>query len=302
MFRLIWLSLFFSVLFSNPSFAKCKPDDPKAIELDSSKLNAAEVYNGTPFNVGEVATYTVRYLGVLVGKVELKVLPPELMEKQWLMALEAFMDTEKWYENLFSARDYGKSLSHPKTFAAYRYHGIQDHHKLFSSGYYEDKKFEFDSMNCQATENKTFKTKPQEIKQVDYMTDSTDELGAVMRLRNFNYELNKLVNFRVYTSGKDWMLEAYPEKIEKVTVPYGQFESIRLNLKTYADNAYKQVGIVKVWIAKDHPKKLMLKVEAEIKLGSFIFSLKDFNPGIPTIESKPVYIVPVKEPIIQKAP
>ncbi len=287
MFRLIFfLSMLSSVLFSGRTFAKCLPDSPKLVELDSSKLKAEEVYKGMPFNTGEIATYTVRYLGVLVGKVEIKVLPPELMEKQWLMSLEALMETEKWYETIFKARDIGKSFARSQSFAAYRYRGIQDHHKLFSSGYYEDKKFEFNSDICQVTENKEFKTKPQEIKQVDYMTDSTDELGAVFRLRTFDYELNNIVKYRVYTSGKDWMLEANPEKIEKITVPYGQYEAVRLDLKTYADKAYKQIGIVKVWIANNHPNKLMLKVEAEIKLGSFIFSLKEFKSGTSSEEQQ----------------
>ena len=194
------------------------------------------------------------------------------------MAFEAFMDTDAWYEKIFKARDYGKSITRPVVFATSEYRGIQDHQKIFSRGYFEDKLFKFNPTNCEVMERKQFKNKPDETAKFIYEPESSDELSAVYRLRTLQYEIGKEVKFRVYTSGKVWWLSAMPEQFVTLEVPHGKFQAIRLNVHTEADKDYKQTGIVKVWIATEHPNKLLLKVEAEIKLGSFIFSLKDYTP------------------------
>ena len=73
---------------------------------------------------------------------------------------------------------------------------------------------------------------------------AVDALGAVFLLRTKNYKLGKIERFMVYTSEKNWWLEAKPVAFEKVKVPAGTFDTVKLSLKTYIGRELQQKGDV----------------------------------------------------------
>ena len=106
-----------------------------------------------------------------------------------------------------------------------------------------------------------------------------DALGAIYKLRTFEYTLNKPIRFVVYTSEKNWWLEAMPEALEEVETKIGKIKAHRLKVATSLGQDLEQKKALKIWIAKDHPNRPMLKVEGEADWGNFYLLLDQFKPG-----------------------
>jgi 3'-phosphoadenosine 5'-phosphosulfate (PAPS) 3'-phosphatase len=80
---------------------------------------------------------------------------------------------------------------------------------------------------------------------------AVDVIGATLKLRTFNYVPGKAERFLVYTSEKNWFLEAHPVGIEDVSVPAGTFKAMKVRLQTFIGKEMQQKGDVFVWIADD---------------------------------------------------
>jgi hypothetical protein len=106
-----------------------------------------------------------------------------------------------------------------------------------------------------------------------------DALGAVYKLRTFDWQMNKTERILVYTSEKNWWLEATPIALETVKTAIGDHKAYKLTVKTYLGKELQQRGKLFVWIAADHPNRPMLRVEGEVTFGSIYLELDRFTPG-----------------------
>ena len=95
-----------------------------------------------------------------------------------------------------------------------------------------------------------------------------DALGALFKIRTLNFQKRKPIQFTVYSSEKNWTLEALPVGFETIEVKAGKFKAVKVRLKTSAGQDFEQEGNMFLWIATDHPNRPLVKVEAELKFGS----------------------------------
>ena len=84
----------------------------------------------------------------------------------------------------------------------------------------------------------------------------------------------------VYTSEKNWWLDAEPVKRETLTVPAGTFETVKLKLTTYLGKDLQQKGEIHLWIATSTKERHFVQLQAEIEVGSVWAKLSKFEPGI----------------------
>jgi hypothetical protein len=89
----------------------------------------------------------------------------------------------------------------------------------------------------------------------------------------------KTERYLVYTSEKNWFLEATPMGDEDVVVPAGTFKATKVKLRTFIGKELQQKGDVFVWIAKDKNRTLV-QVQGEIKIGSVYMRLSKYTPGM----------------------
>ncbi len=237
------------------------------------------VYDKLPFAPGEFSRMKVSYLGMNAGFMEFRVLNPAQINGVWNMAFEVLVETGEWYEKIFKARDEGFAFTRPD-FVATKFRVTQNHKELIGKGYVEDKLLEFDVANCDVTEiyrdpeGKTTKSVHAEME-----PDATDILGALYKLRTYDFIRNKEARIKVYTSEKNWWLTATREDFVMLTVPNGKHKAVRLNLQTFIGKELQQKGRARLWIAYDEPQRRLLKIEADIKIGSFIVVLADYEQG-----------------------
>lgn len=269
----------------------CPTPRPKVPEVSRS-----EVYKEFPFKSGEESKYELKYgaLKVLVGYGYLRVGPPVFHSvkadgpsgkpidvRRPLMALSAEAYTGDWYKMIFAGHDKIQAFSRPWDFGIHRFYISQNEEKPFVRRTHTEKWLDFEHYDCKVNERVVdHARKREENKSFELMYGAVDALGAVFKLRTLRHELNKPEKFVVYTSEKNWELEATPVAHEKVQVKAGEFDTVKLELKTFLGKDLQQKGQVFVWIAHKHPNRPVIKVEGEVTFGSVYLLLDSFTPGV----------------------
>lgn len=257
---------------------------------------APNVYAEMPFKKGEVMKLNVSYLKMNAGFLEFRVLDPAFLNDQWLMGFSSLVITGDWYEKIFKAHDEGIGYAYPATFAPHQFRMTQDHTPLIGKRYIEDKMIRFNIKTCDINED--YRDEKYQVKKTVKASldpDAIDILSALYHLRTIDFTKTNEARLKVYTSEKNWWLTATREDFVRLTVPLGKFEAVRLKLQTYIGKELQQKGKVSLWIGIQKPRPI-LKVEAEIKIGSFVALLAQMEEG------KESLVVPETKKEEKKAP
>ena len=255
----------------------------------------SETYAGMPFQPGEEAKYELKYglLRVLVGYGFMRVMPPEkqpvivvskdgkpVEEKRWQRIFQSEAFTGDWYKMIFAAHDKILAVSRPWDYGITKFYIKQNEEKPFVRRYKIEKWLDFDHVRCKVSErSKDEQKNREETKEFDFKPTSVDALGALYRLRTFDFKKDKQVRVPIYTSEKNWWMEANVEGYETITVNAGTFPCAKISLKTFIGKDLQQRGKLTLWMATDHPNRPMVKIEGEVTFGSIYLSLERLTPG-----------------------
>lgn len=285
-----WVVAGASALRAEEGF-KCPPASSIGVTLSRSS-----VYADVPFKPGENAKYELKYglLKVLVGYGSLIVKPPVMnevvthakdgkpvREKVWHRVFHADAFTGDWYKMIFMGHDKIEALSRPWDFGVSNFYISQDEEKPFVRRYRTEKWLDFDHVSCKVNTREKDYLKPEKSKEgaFDLHPASLDVLGALYKLRTYDYRIGRSVSFPVYSSEKNWILEASAVREESVEVNAGKFEAIVLKLKTFIGKELQQRGDLYVWLAHKHPNRPVVKIEGKVTFGNVYLLLHEFKPG-----------------------
>lgn len=259
------------------------------------EISRSEVYKEVPFQPGEEARYTLKYglLKVHVGYGFLRVQAPTkyavgivgkdgkpASENRWHRSFAAEAYTGDWYKMIFAGHDKLQAFSRPWDYGVTKFYMSQDEEKPFVRRFQAEKWLDFNHSNCIVHEKTVDHKKNKEKVEEHYLqSGAVDALGALYRLRTFKFEINKVERFLVYTSEKNWWLEATPLALETVETPMGPLKAHKLGVKTYLGKELQQRGTLFVWIASEHPNRPMVKVEGEVTFGSIQLLIDQYTAG-----------------------
>lgn len=261
------------------------------------KLPRSSTYKNLPFGPGEQSRYELNYgaLNVHVGYGFIRVLPPVkrkvavagepeknkvVYQKRWHRVFSAEGFTGDWYKMVFRAKDKIHALVRPWDGGASHFYISQDESKPFGRDYRREKWLDYNHVTCKTkTKDVKHHEGKSEVKSYDLQPGAMDAISAVFKLRSHNHVLGKTSKFLVYTSEKNWWLQATPVREEVTKVKYGKFNAIVLKVQSYLGEDLQQSGELLVWIAKDHPNRLLLKVEGQVRFGSFYIELDQYKAG-----------------------
>jgi hypothetical protein len=251
----------------------------KVPEVKSPSNTREGAYETAPFQPGEHSVYEVFYMGVLGGYGSIDVDNPMLVDGEWMRVVRGDASTGDWYKYVFVLKDKLLSVSRPIDYGIRRFYMEQDEGKLIGSRYVQKKWVEFDHANCKSHERTQRKGREEKIADYDFQRSSTDAIGAYFQLRSRNFQVGKKEYVNVYTSEKNWSLEAEPLGVESIETAAGKFNAMKLKLQTYIGNDLQQKGDVVMWIASDLPERVLIQIKADVKVGSIYVKLKEFKPG-----------------------
>jgi hypothetical protein len=155
----------------------------------------------------------------------------------------------------------------------------QNEGKLFSRAFVQKKWLDFDHENCKVSERTAPQGKEEKTGTFDLSYGANDALGVLFNLRTKNYKLGQKERVLVYTSEKNWYLEAEPVAFEDVTVPAGVFKAVKLKLQTFLGKDLQQKGEVYMWIGTETVDKPLVQIQGEIKIGSIWIKLHKYKNG-----------------------
>lgn len=242
-------------------------------------LERADVYKDSPFKSGESATYEVSWGGLKAGDAVLEVRAPQRYNNVWHRVFHVDAKTGDWFKAIFVAKDEVTALSRPWDFGISKFFMEQDEGKLFGRRFQQKKWLEFDHDHCKVKERITEPEKKDVNEEYDLFYGANDALGVVYNLRTRTFKQGVKERAPVYTSQKNWWLEAEPVAFEKVTVPAGTFDTVKLKLQTFIGKDLQQKGDVWAWIATSTPEKQLVQIQGEIKLGSVWVKLLKYKAG-----------------------
>lgn len=239
----------------------------------------ADVYKDAPFKAGESAVYEVTWGNLKAGDATLEVRPPRKYKDIWHRVFHVEAKTGDWFQAVFIAKEEVEALTRPWDHGISKFFMEQDEGKLFGRRFQQKKWLEFDHDNCKVNERVVEPEKADKNNTFDLSYGANDALGVLYNLRSRTFKVGQKERAPVYTSEKNWWLEADPIAIEKVTVPAGTFNAVKLKLQTFIGKDLQQKGDVWAWIATDDPARPLVQIQGEIKLGSVWIKLHKFKPG-----------------------
>jgi len=254
----------------------CAKDQPKI-----EPVSRAQVYRNVPFSQGELARYELRYsvLRTLVGYGTLEVRNPVNYGGAWHQSFHAEGKTGEWYRMFFVAHDKLHALARPQDFAVSQFFMEQDEGKLFGNRLLRKRWLDFDHKNCRVSVKTVEQGKPEKLDEHDVAPGAIDALSAVFKLRTFDYKVGAKQRALIYTSEKNWWLEAEPLNLEPYKIGDKTYQAMKIKLQTFLGDQLQQRGDVYIWIAVDHPNRPLVKLEGVVKIGTINLELVEFKPG-----------------------
>lgn len=278
--RLVTTSLFLLLTFlGSAAFAQfvdkieCPKVAPKIPDVARS-----DVYKDMPFKAGETSTYEVSYKGITAGSAVLEVKPPVKYDGSWHRVYHGEARTGEWFEKIFIGHYVVDAIVRPWDYAISKFYLEQNEGHMFSSPVLQKKWLEFDHKGCKVNEKVQKTGKEDETDTHDLSYGAKDILGTAEYMRTLVFKVGEKQRAMVYTSEKNWWLEAEPLAIEKIETKVGKFDAMKLKLQTFVGKELQQKGDVHVWFNTADPKQLV-QVQAEIKIGSMYMVLTEYKPG-----------------------
>jgi hypothetical protein len=276
---------FFSIIFSTIGWGvalagdgEFKVECPNPVPPNPKDFLRADVYKDVPYKSGESSTYHVSWMGMHAGSGTIEVQNPQKHNGIWHRVFHVDGRTGDWFKGIFVAHDEATAFVRPWDSGVSKFYIEQQEGTLLGRPFVQKKWLDFDHDKCKVKEKVSVPDKPDEINEHDVQYAAIDAIGAAFKLRTYRYTVGKAEKFLVYTSEKNWFLEAIPLSIEDITVQAGTFKATKLKLQTYLGKDLQQKGDVFVWVANQEPRQLV-QIQGEIKVGSVMMRLMQYQPG-----------------------
>ncbi len=163
--------------------------------------------------------------------------------------------------------------------AVSKFYFDQNEGKMFGSRIQSKKWIEFRHNDCKVSERIQDVGKPERTIEYDLSHGAKDTIGVAFWLRSQKFEIGKKIRTVVYSSEKNWWLEAEPMAFESIKVAAGTYKAVRLKLQTFIGKDLQQKGDVEAWIAHESPNRELVQLRGEIKIGSVWIELNSYKPG-----------------------
>ena len=227
---------------------------------------------------GEVSIFEVSWMGMLAGLGTIEIQSPQKHNGIWHRVYHVDGTTGEWFKGVYVAKDQATAFTRPWDWGVSKFYIEQEEGKLVGSSFVQKKWLDFDHDHCKVHEKVSVPEKPDDLADHDLHYGAIDAIGGTLRLRSYDYVIGKSVRYMIYTSEKNWWLEATPTAVEDVTVPAGRFKTTKLKLQTYLGKQLQQKGEVNVWVANAPPRQIV-QVQGEIKIGSVYMRLSKYQSG-----------------------
>jgi len=230
-----------------------------------------------PFVVGENVEMAVSYFKIKAGTLNLKVEPFGEVNGRKSYTLVTEVRTGSFFSHIYTADD------RVETFLDYEDmtpHTYSLHVK--ESGQLREARCFFDHKTNQATfwEKKYTEKNGHEERKLNWeiLPYSQNVFSAIFYMRTFQWEVGKTIAFRVAHDDENIVFKGTAIREEKLETEAGTFDAIVIKPEFHVKGAFKPVGDIYFWLAKND-RKYVLRIESSIKIGTLVAEAVKIIPG-----------------------
>ena len=222
--------------------------------------NAASV---KPFAPGERLVYDLTWFGISVGTGKLEVEAREIFKDKDTYRIVSTARSNSFISKFFPVEDRVESIIDATDIFSY-YILINQRH----GSRRVKKEIVFDQINREAT--LMYKGKERTFTIPDRVQDSLSSLYFFRSMDDLR--VGQSVFIDVHESKKNWRMEVEILKKEKITVPMGSFDTLKIKAKVRYEGVLMDKGDVYIWVTDDH-RKIPVLMKGKVSIGPFTASL-----------------------------
>jgi hypothetical protein len=232
-----------------------------------------------PIWPGEKLTYDVMYFGLSAGEFTTEVMPYKEINSRKVYYIRGTAISTKLFSLFYRLNDTIETFIDYDGFFSHRFHMLLDESKQNrdSLELYDSEKGETFFWNRVNHKDKGFA----EVKTFAPMPAfSQDTLSAAYYLRTVPLPDGAVVNVPIVSEAKSWEAVMTVIRREQVDAPMGKTKAVVLKVETKYQGVLKKQGDSFIWLSDDD-RRLLLRLEAKVKVGTVVGALKKAELGTP---------------------
>lgn len=232
-----------------------------------------------PFRVGEKVIHSVRYFSAEAGQLTLEVQPFLEVNSKKSYHFQIGLKTSSLFSKFYSVDDLVDTYMDYENLVPHVYKmSVRETGKLAQSQVY----FNHDLLRSNFWEKKyTEKNGQEENKKAwDILPFSQNAFSGIFYMRIFNWQVGKQYSFRVSDDEKNVIFKGTALAKEKLETEAGIFNAIKIKTDIISRGALTPSGNIYMWVSDDD-RKLLLRIEAEIKIGKIVSEVIEIEKGKP---------------------
>lgn len=237
-----------------------------------------------PIWIGEKHVFEITYFGMAAGDFTLEVLPHKAINARKVYHAKGTAVSSNVFSMFYRVNDSIETFFDYEGLFSHRFHLQQDETKqtrdsIELNDSEKGQSFFWNKWNHKVKgyiEVKDFFPMP---------AFSQDSLSALYYIRTLPLVTGTVVTFPVISEGKSWDAVVTVVRRETVSTPSGPMQAIVLKPEAKYQGILKKRGDSFLWLTDDH-RRALIRLEAKVKIGTVLASLKKFEPGNPPEEKK----------------
>ena len=244
-----------------------EPKPSTAAREPSREAGALEIREQPPFQVGEVLSYSISYAFLDAGTLRMTVKGVETVGARSAYHLTFQTQTNQAISAIYSLKDVLESWMDVE-----RMHSLRFVKQSVEKGKRRDKSFRLDQERGVRVNEETGEEQPMP-------RDAQDDVSIFYFLRTLPLKEGTRFTLNNLMDPDDNPMRVSVLGTESVRVPAGKFDCYVLQLDVHTDSGiFSQGGEVKVWMTRN-ARRVPVKLESKLAVGSFTASLTDQRPG-----------------------
>jgi hypothetical protein len=257
--------------------AKVEKKGPRQPEMEDSVGFSGRRPLKDPFRVGEKVEYSLSYFNIVAGSLAMTVMPMVEVNGQKAYHFSLHAQSNSFFNRIYGVDDTAETyLSYDEMVPLNLSITLKESKQLAEARTFVDWK----TLKASYWQKRVTKEKGEQSKKIDWqvLPYSQNVISAVYYMRVFSYEPGKQYAFRVADEGKNIVFSAEVLRKEKLKTDVGEFNTIVLKPKITVDGNFAPVGDILFWMTDDD-RKLIVRIEAKIKLGTLVAKLRSLDKG-----------------------
>lgn len=230
-----------------------------------------------PYRVGEKVTLEVSYFGVVAGDMTLETRPFVEVNGRKAYRFAGTARSTSVFAMFYAVDDWFETFVDYETLVPYSYalHVKESKQLRETRTLFDWKKLSADFWDKKINAEKKLEEKQYEWEILSY---SQNIFTAPFYLRNFKLVPGKKLAYRVAHEKENLVVTGEVLRREVLSTPAGEFRTVVVKPKIELNGAFKPVGDIFIWLTDDD-RKFIVKIEAKIKIGKVVATVKSIEPG-----------------------